>query len=50
MLCRLNDDNIRTIERNSDALINAFKDNGLGVNVQKTNYMESELSGLGGKR
>jgi hypothetical protein len=34
------DDDIRTVERNADVLINACKDIGLAVNTRKTNYME----------
>ena len=33
-------DNIRTIERNADVLLNACKDIGLAVNTGKTKYME----------
>ena len=33
-------DDIRTIERNADVLINACKDIGLPVNTGKTKYME----------
>ena len=33
-------DDIRTIERNADGLLNAYKDIGLGVNTGKTKYME----------
>ena len=33
-------DDIRTIERNADVLINARKDIGLAVNIGKTKYME----------
>ena len=33
-------DDIRTIERNSDVLLNACKDIGLAVNTRKTKYME----------
>ena len=33
-------DDIRTIERNGDVLLNAFKDIGLAVNTGKTKYME----------
>ena len=33
-------DDIRTIERNSDVLLNACKDIGLAVNTGKTRYME----------
>ena len=33
-------DDIRTIERNADVLLNACKDIGLAVNIGKTNYME----------
>ena len=33
-------DDTRTIERNVDALLNACKDIGLGVNTSKTEYME----------
>ena len=32
-------DNIRTIERNSNVLINVCKDIGLAVNTGKTKYM-----------
>ena len=33
-------DEIRTIERNADVLLNACKDIGLAVNTGKTKYME----------
>ena len=33
-------DDIRTIERNADLLLNACKDIGLAVNTGKTKYME----------
>ena len=33
-------DDIRTIERNADVLLNACKDIGLAVNIRKTKYME----------
>ena len=33
-------DDIRTIERNADVLLNACKDIGLTVNTEKTKYME----------
>ena len=33
-------DDIRTIERNADVLLNACKDIGLVVNIGKTKYME----------
>ena len=33
-------DDIRTIERNADVLLNACKDIGLAVNTGKTKYME----------
>ena len=33
-------DDIRTIERNADVLLNACKDIGLAVNIGETNYME----------
>ena len=33
-------DDIRTIERNADVLLNARKNIGLTVNTGKTNYME----------
>jgi hypothetical protein len=33
-------DDIRTIGRNSDMLLNAYKDIGLVVNIGKTKYME----------
>ena len=33
-------DDIRTIERNADVLLNACKDIGLAVNIGKTKYME----------
>ena len=33
-------DDIRTIERNADELLNACKDIGLAVNTGKTKYME----------
>ena len=36
-------DNIRTIERNADVLLNACKDIGFAVNAGKTKYMETEL-------
>ena len=32
-------DDIRTIERNADVLLNACKDIGLAVNIGKTKYM-----------
>ena len=35
-------DDIRTIERNTDVLLNACKDIGLVVNIEKTKYMEVE--------
>ena len=35
-------DDIRTIERNADVLLNACKDIGLTVNAGKTKYMEIE--------
>ena len=38
-------DNIGTIERNADVLLNACKDIGLAVNIGKTKYME-----IGGNR
>ena len=34
-------DDIRTIERNADVLLNACKDIGLPVNTGKTKYMET---------
>ena len=34
------DEDIRTIERNADVLLNACKDIGLAVNIGKTKYME----------
>ena len=34
-------DDIRTIERNADVLLNACKDIGLAVNIGKTKYMET---------
>ena len=34
-------DDIRTIERNADVLLNACKDIGLAVNTGKTKYMEA---------
>ena len=34
-------DDIRTIERNADVLLNAYKDFGLSVNIGKTKYMET---------
>ena len=34
------DDDIRTIERNAEVLLNAYKDIGLAVNTKKTKYME----------
>ena len=33
-------DDIRTIERNADVLLNACKDIGLAVNTGKTKFME----------
>ena len=33
-------DDIRTIERSADVLLNACKDIGLAVNIGKTKYME----------
>ena len=33
-------DDIRTIERNADVLLNAYKDIGLAVKTGKTKYME----------
>ena len=33
-------DDIRTIERNTDVLFNAYKDIGLAVNIGKTEYMQ----------
>ena len=33
-------DDIRTIERNANVLLNACKDIGLAVNTEKTKYME----------
>ena len=33
-------DNIRTIERNADVLLNVCKDIDLAVNIGKTKYME----------
>ena len=36
----LTGDDIRTIERNADVLLNACKDIGLEVNIRKTKYME----------
>ena len=33
-------DDIRTIERNAEVLLNAYKDIGLAVNTGKTKYME----------
>ena len=33
-------DDIRTIERNADVLLNACKDIGSGVNTGKTKYLE----------
>ena len=37
-------DDIRTIERNADVLLNACKDIGLAVNTGKTKYMEIRTS------
>ena len=37
----LTGDDIRTIERNADVLLNACKDIGLAVNTRKTKYMET---------
>ena len=34
-------DDIRTIERNADVVLNACKDIGLAVNKGKTKYMET---------
>ena len=34
------DDDIRTIERNADVLLNACKDIGLAVNKGKTKYVQ----------
>ena len=39
-LVNLIGDDIRTIERNTDVLLNACKDIGLAVNTGKTKYME----------
>ena len=36
-------DDIRTIERNSDVLLNACNDIGLAVNTGKTKYMEDVI-------
>ena len=36
----LTGDDIRTIERNADVLLNACKDIRLAVNIGKTKYME----------
>ena len=36
----LTGDDIRTIERNADVLLNACKDIGLAVNIGKNKYME----------
>ena len=36
-------DDIRTIEGNSDVLLNACKDVGLAVNTGKTKYMEMDV-------
>ena len=36
-------DDIRTIERNTDVLLNACKDIGLAVNIGKTKYMEMDV-------
>ena len=33
-------DDIRTIERNADVLLNAYKNIDLAVNTEKTKYME----------
>ena len=33
-------DDIRTIKRNADMLLNGYKDIGLAVNTGKTKYME----------
>ena len=38
-------DGIGAIERNAHLLLNACKDIGLAVNIEKTNYME-ESSGM----
>jgi len=35
-------DDIRTVERNADMLLNACMDIGIGVNTRKTKYMEIE--------
>ena len=37
-------DDIRTIERNADVLLNACTDIGLAVNTGKTKYMEIKIS------
>ena len=34
------DDDIRTMERNADVLLNACKDIGLTLNIGKTKYIE----------
>ena len=36
-------DDIRTIERNADLLLNASRDIGLAVNIGKTKYMEVDV-------
>ena len=36
------DDDIRTIKRNADVLVNVYKDFGLAVNTEKTKYIEVE--------
>ena len=36
----LTSDDIRTIERNADVLLNVCEDTGLAVNTGKTKYME----------
>ena len=33
-------DDIRTIERNAEVLLNAFKDIGLAVNTEKSKFIE----------
>ena len=37
-------DDIRTIERNADVLLNACKDIGLAVNTGKTKYTEMDVN------
>ena len=47
LVCGRNSDDIKTIERNADVLLNACKYIGLAVNIGKTKYMEVGLGSLG---